>query len=296
MDDKFFKILGPGPDNDWSFLKPTLPKSLNASPLSFEMTPEAVKALMEALKKQLQEGRHVFVDPESRQRSPGRSAPFDLARFYDEKAAWSRKTFGAASYSGVLKHLAKELVEVTAKPSDLEEWADIVLLALDGASRHAGATGEEFVAALQAKQQKNLARKWAPPCEDGVSEHDRSEENDADEKSRFEEYLRQLALGRFSSAHVEHLRAVWNLVLASLGPEFALPIACPTEDDGLQLSWTANGRHVSIDMYQEGEGDWFARDRTTGFFEGGQISSAGPLPDVLVEHLKAARRASKESK
>lgn len=293
MDDKFFKILGPGPDNDWSFLKPTLPKSLNASPLSFEMTPEAV----EALKRQLQEGRHVIVDPENRRkRSPGRSAPFDLARFYDEKAAWSQKTFGASSYSGVLKHLAKEIVEVTAKPSDLEEWADVVLLALDGASRHAGATGAEFVAALQAKQQKNLARKWAPPCGDGVSEHDRSGENDADEKSRFEEYLRQLALGRFSSAHVEHLRAVWNLVLASLGPEFALPIACPTEDDGLQLSWTANGRHVSIDMYADGEGDWFARNRITGFFEGGQLSSAGPLPDVLVEHLKAARSVSKESK
>jgi len=112
---------------------------------------------------------------------------------------------------------------------------------------------------------------------------------------QFEEYLHQLALGRFSSVHVEHLRTVWSLVLADLGPEFDLPVACPTQDDGLQLSWTANGRHVSIDMYAEGDGDWFARNRLTGFFEGGQLSSQGPLPDALVEHLRVARRISKET-
>lgn len=94
---------------------------------------------------------------------------FDLAAFFDSKAAWSRHTFGV-SYPGVLRHLRKEVDEVAAKPSDLEEWVDVVALAMDGASRHAGATGEQFVAALRAKHEKNLARTWAPSG-DGTIEH-----------------------------------------------------------------------------------------------------------------------------
>lgn len=101
--------------------------------------------------------------------------PFDCATFFDAKAAWSRETFGPANrYDGVVAHIRKELDEILAQPDDLEEWVDVVLLAMDGAWRSAGAHGERFVAALTAKDAKNRARTWpdwrtlAP---DTISEH-----------------------------------------------------------------------------------------------------------------------------
>lgn len=174
-EDLLLKVY-PGPNNDWSFLDPP-PQSVNGSSLPIEVTPEAFAAareLVESLRGR--EGRkHALVESPTLMEPPSTpSATFDLAHFFDEKA-WSRGEFGE-EYEGVLGHLTKKLNEVTAKPADLEEWVDIILLALDGASRHAGATGVDFVAALQAKHQKNRARRWRASGEDGVMEHDRSEE------------------------------------------------------------------------------------------------------------------------
>ena len=168
----------PGPDNDWSFLKPNLPRSLNESTLGFESSPETVaaaKKLVESLRGWEDRKHELVEDPTLMEPPSTPSAAFDLARFFDEKAEWSRGEFGE-EYEGVLDHMAKEFKEVTEKPFDLEEWVDIVLLAMDGACRHAGATGSEFVVALVAKQQKNRARRWLKSREDGVMEHDRSEE------------------------------------------------------------------------------------------------------------------------
>jgi hypothetical protein len=104
------------------------------------------------------------------------NAPFDMAAFFDAKAAWSLATFGPGDrYEGVVKHIRKELKEIEAKPDDLEEWIDVAQLAMDGAWRAAGANGKRFVEALIAKHLKNLGRKWAFGA-DGVAEHIRDGE------------------------------------------------------------------------------------------------------------------------
>lgn len=73
---------------------------------------------------------------------------------------FSLRTFGPGPRTeGVCDHIRKELKEIEAKPDDLSEWADVVLLALDGAWR-AGYSPEEIANAIQAKQAKNEARKW----------------------------------------------------------------------------------------------------------------------------------------
>lgn len=84
----------------------------------------------------------------------------DLAEFFDAKAAWSRSTFGKGHRTGVIAHIRDELKEIEADPRDLTEWIDVVLLAMDGAARSAGADGAAFVAALIAKQQRNTRRSW----------------------------------------------------------------------------------------------------------------------------------------
>lgn len=86
--------------------------------------------------------------------------PWNLITHLERQRAFSERTFGPGPRaSGVVDHIRKELLEIEADPGDLEEWVDVVLLALDGAWR-SGATSTEIVAAINAKMTKNEARDW----------------------------------------------------------------------------------------------------------------------------------------
>lgn len=83
-----------------------------------------------------------------------------LAEILDRQAAWSAKTFGPGPrLEGVMAHLRKELGEVEAAPTDVYEWVDVALLALDGAWR-AGHTPAEVAAAFLEKSALVRARVW----------------------------------------------------------------------------------------------------------------------------------------
>lgn len=80
--------------------------------------------------------------------------------FIDDKFAWSLRTFGPEQrIKGVTDHIIREAIEARENPQDASEWADIILLAMDGASR-SGISGAELIAAVHEKQTKNVARKW----------------------------------------------------------------------------------------------------------------------------------------
>ena len=102
---------------------------------------------------------------------------FNMVAHLHRQSKWSEQTFGPGDRTqGVIDHIRKELIEIEADPSDISEWIDVVILALDGAWR-SGATPEQIVAALVAKQTKNESRKWpdwrtADPNK--AIEHDRS--------------------------------------------------------------------------------------------------------------------------
>ena len=73
---------------------------------------------------------------------------------------WSRRTFGPGPRTGgLIEHIREELEEIEAAPLDLTEWADVVMLALDGAWR-AGHSPEAIIAAVHAKQERNERRTW----------------------------------------------------------------------------------------------------------------------------------------
>lgn len=59
----------------------------------------------------------------------------------------------------MIDHIRKELNEIEARPDDVAEWVDVILLALDGAGR-AGFSLEQIAQAIAAKQVKNEARQW----------------------------------------------------------------------------------------------------------------------------------------
>lgn len=85
---------------------------------------------------------------------------FDLVGHLRRQAEWSARTFGPGTrLHGVLDHLSKELIEVEESDGSLAEWVDVIILALDGAWR-SGASPEQIVSAIVAKQAKNEARRW----------------------------------------------------------------------------------------------------------------------------------------
>ncbi len=73
---------------------------------------------------------------------------------------WSLETFGPGERTlAVLRHIEKELDEVAAAPDDVVEWADVIILAIDGAMRQ-GHTVRQIFAAIKAKHAKNMRREW----------------------------------------------------------------------------------------------------------------------------------------
>ena len=84
----------------------------------------------------------------------------DLVAHLYRQRAFSRATFGPGERTaGVADHIRKELAEIEAKPTDVMEWIDVILLALDGAWR-AGSSPETIAAMIQEKQSINELRDW----------------------------------------------------------------------------------------------------------------------------------------
>jgi Protein of unknown function (DUF550) len=86
---------------------------------------------------------------------------FNLIGHLYRQREWSERTFGPGPrVDGIIDHFLNEMKEVIkCQGEELEEWIDMVILALDGAWR-AGFEPAEIAAALQAKQQKNEQREW----------------------------------------------------------------------------------------------------------------------------------------
>jgi hypothetical protein len=85
-------------------------------------------------------------------------AAIDAAHI-DRQRAWSEATFGPGVRLGVIDHIRKELREVEADPTDVTEWVDVLILAIDGAWR-AGHSSQAIIDAVKAKQARNEAREW----------------------------------------------------------------------------------------------------------------------------------------
>lgn len=83
-----------------------------------------------------------------------------LPEIISKQCAWSRMAFGEGRRTkGIIEHIKKELVEIEKDPDNIEEWIDVVILALDGAWR-TGAHFDLITATLHQKMDKNALRNW----------------------------------------------------------------------------------------------------------------------------------------
>ena len=94
---------------------------------------------------------------------------------------WAQETFGSGlRTTGCVNHIRSELEEITDAPTDIEEWCDVIILALNGATRAATyqlpdtATSHEIaelaLSTLREKMTRNYRRTWAR-AEDGLMRH-----------------------------------------------------------------------------------------------------------------------------
>ena len=87
---------------------------------------------------------------------------FDVKSYIATQKEWSNIVFGnGLRTEGICKHIESELGEIRAAPTDVMEWVDVIILALDGAWR-SGHSTDEILWAMVKKQMKNLQRKWHP--------------------------------------------------------------------------------------------------------------------------------------
>ena len=85
---------------------------------------------------------------------------FDLIEHLQRQHAFSQNTFGPGERTAaVCEHIRKELEEIEAAPHDVVEWADLLMLAFDGAIR-AGCTPAQVCAAMSQKLSINERRTW----------------------------------------------------------------------------------------------------------------------------------------
>lgn len=90
------------------------------------------------------------------------------AAHIERQKQFTTRTFGPGPRTkDVLDHIRSELKEVEESPLDLSEWADIIILAMDGAWR-AGHEPQDIIDAIKAKQLINEGRVW--PKRKGTSE------------------------------------------------------------------------------------------------------------------------------
>lgn len=85
---------------------------------------------------------------------------FDLVEHLARQWTFSLCAFGPGDrLPGNLAHIRKELAEIEADPTDIMEWADLILLAFDSALRQ-GFEPADIVAAVAVKQAINERRLW----------------------------------------------------------------------------------------------------------------------------------------
>lgn len=87
----------------------------------------------------------------------------NLETYLNNHRNWSLEKLGPGSHvKSLIAHIGKELAEIEAAPTDLYEWIDVVILALDGAWR-AGYSPKDICTALATKQRRNMARELPDP-------------------------------------------------------------------------------------------------------------------------------------
>jgi hypothetical protein len=115
---------------------------------------------------------------------------YDLIEHMHRHIDFSLETFGPGGrVEGILEHIEEEMEEVRETPEEIEEWIDLVMLALDGAQRQ-GYSPVQIATALYQKQKKNEERDWPDWREmrqdEAIGHNEEDEEGEWPDRGRFQ--------------------------------------------------------------------------------------------------------------
>ena len=96
------------------------------------------------------------------------SLSWQLPDLCKRHTAWTKATFGPGRKPW--NHLVLEAQELAAKPGDISEMADVMLLLIDTA-KLAGFSICDVLQAANEKHEINKARQWSPIDDRGVAKH-----------------------------------------------------------------------------------------------------------------------------
>ncbi len=177
----------------------------------------------------------------------------DIGEYLKRQEEWSSRTFGHGTRTlGVTKHIEKEIAEIRAKPHDLFEWVDVIILAMDGYWRHGGSP-ESLMIALQAKQDKNFSRNWpTPTSEDEAVEHDSKRMSTSKEAG----VSAPILLG-YWRRQLRELQPGWDGYVAPAISESAISTVehfatVPCSDGGIQIEIHQDGYDIEIVIAPDG--------------------------------------------
>lgn len=77
---------------------------------------------------------------------------------------------------------------------------------------------------------------------------------------------------------VEEVVRIWDL-LRSKVDTIPLPIMGPGGELGFQMAWNTDRYYIDIDISEEGNIEWYARDKVTGVDEGSDDDKVLKSPD-----------------
>ena len=97
-----------------------------------------------------------------------RTAASGLTATQKRVARWARRTFPHSTTETRLAHLRRELAELAADPTNVEEMADMALILCHMAEE----AGKDLGAAMREKLEENIwDRAWSKPDAEGVCHH-----------------------------------------------------------------------------------------------------------------------------
>ena len=85
---------------------------------------------------------------------------FNIENYIKKQKDWIDRQFPDVTQEAIIKHIKKELSEIEEDLNDVEEWVDVIILAIHGALKIEGVTPEVLALELISKQRKNFQRKW----------------------------------------------------------------------------------------------------------------------------------------
>ena len=83
----------------------------------------------------------------------------DLRQLWDAQRDFSERAFPGVTPLAVLRHIESEVREAIEDPDDIREWADMLLLVIDGVRRQ-GFELEDLIRAAFVKLDVNEGREW----------------------------------------------------------------------------------------------------------------------------------------